>query len=67
MRAFREAELAKAWNKIVDEVGPCDTDELDRDCYTFDHLDRVPPPEFEDLDEDYPNKVETRHNIYECD
>jgi hypothetical protein len=67
LRAFREAELAKAWDKIADEVGPCDEKDLDRDCYTFDFLDRVPPSELEDLDEDYPNKIETMHNIYECD
>lgn len=67
LRAFREAELAKTWNKIVDEIGPCDVDDLGRDCYMFDFLDRVPTPEFEDPDEDYPNKAETMHNLFGCD
>jgi hypothetical protein len=67
LRIFREIEMAKAWEKIADEVGPCDLKDLDRDCDTLDYLDREQPSDFEDMDEDYPNKIETMHNIYECD
>lgn len=59
--------MAKAWEKIADEVGPCDLKDLDRDCDTLDYLDREQPSEFEGMDEDYPNRIETMHNIYECD
>ena len=66
LRAFREDEQAKHWNAVADEVGLCNLDNLRGDYYTFDFLDRVPDSEFMDPDEDYPNKVETMHNIFEC-
>jgi hypothetical protein len=67
LRAFKEDEQAKLWNKIVDEVGGCNIDDLDSECYTLDFLDPESDPESEYLDEPYPNKIETRHNIFECD
>jgi hypothetical protein len=30
-------------------------------------VDRTSDCEFDDPDEDYPNKAETMHNLYECD
>jgi hypothetical protein len=67
LRAFREAEQTKVWNRVLDEVGPCNEDCLDLDCDASEHLDRTPDFESEDVDEDYPNKAETMHNIFECD
>lgn len=67
LRAFREEELAKVWSKIQDEVGPCSEDDLERDCDGSETLDRTADCEFDDPDEDYPNKAETMHNLYECD
>jgi hypothetical protein len=67
LRTFREDEEARMWNKIMDEVGPCGITEQDRECDSLDFLDPVTDPELLDIDEDYPNKVETLHNIFECD
>ena len=67
LRIFRENEMYKVWETVADEVGPCDLKDLDRDCDTLDYLDRKQLSESEDMDEDYPNKIETMHNIYECD
>lgn len=67
LRAFREEELTKAWNGILDEVGPCGADDLERDSDPFDCLDPVPDSDLYEADEDYPNKLETMHNIFECD
>jgi hypothetical protein len=67
LRAFREEEIAKVWIRIQDEVGPCTEDDLDLDCDGSERLDRTPGFESADLDEDYPNKAETMHNIFECD
>ncbi len=51
LRAFRKDEQAKLWNKVMDEVGPCNVDNLDLDCDTYDFLYPEPDPEFEDLDD----------------
>ena len=67
LRAFWEEEMAKAWSGIQDEVGPCNESDLELDCDGSEALDRTRDCEFEDLDEDYPNKAETMHNLYECD
>lgn len=67
VRAFREDEQARIWNKVVDEVGGHNIDEPERDCYSFDFLDPELDPEFEDLDETYPNRAETLNNLFECD
>ena len=67
LRVFREIELAKAWERIADEVGPCALEDSDRECYTFDFLDQPSSLDVEDSDEDYPNKIETEHNLYDCD
>ena len=64
LRVYREDQKAIMWNKVVDEVGGFSADELDWDCYTFDFLDSEPDPDFEDPDEDYPNKLETLHNLF---
>lgn len=66
LREFREDELAKVWIRIQDEVGPCSEDDLERDCDGSEALDRTSDWEFDDPDEDYPNKAETMHNLYEC-
>ena len=55
------------WNKVVDEVGGFNINEQDWDCYTFDFLDSEQDPDFASIDERYPNKAETIHNIFECD
>jgi hypothetical protein len=67
LRAFREDQQTIIWIKVLDEVGPCDIADSDRDCYSFDFLDPATDSEFEDPDEDYPNKAETLRNIFECD
>ena len=67
VRAFREDEQARIWNKVVNEVGGHNIDEPDWGCYTLDFLDPELDLEFEDFDEPYPNKAETMHNIFECD
>lgn len=67
LRAFREEEIAKVWIRIQDEVGPCTEDDLELDCDGSERLDRSPNFESENLDEDYPNKAETMHNIFACD
>jgi hypothetical protein len=64
LRAFREDERTKVWNRVLDEVGPCNKDCLELDCDASERLDRTPNFELEDLDEDYPNKAETMHNIF---
>ncbi len=66
-RAFREEESAKVWIRIQDEIGPCNEDDLELDCDASEALDRSPACEADDIDEDYPNKAETMHNLYECD
>lgn len=67
LRAFRESQDAKMWNKAMDDVGTCDMTGGKVECYSFDFLNQVTDPEFEDPDEDYPNKAETLHNIFPCD
>lgn len=67
LRVFREEEQAKLWIRIQDEVGPCNEDGFELDYDASEYMDRTADCEFEDLDEDYPNKVETMHNIFECD
>lgn len=67
MRVYREDQQAIIWNKVMDEVGFCNLPATDEKCCSFDFSDQSAHPEFEDLDEDYPNKIETLHNIYECD
>jgi hypothetical protein len=51
----------------MDEVGSCDLTALGAECDSFDFLDPLTDPEFEDPDEDYQNKAETLHNLFECD
>ena len=67
LRMYREDQQAQIWNKVMDEVGFCDLTALDAECGSCDFLDRLIDPELEDLDEDFPNKKETFHNIFECD
>lgn len=67
LRMYKEDQQAIMWNKVADEVGFCDRAELDAECCSYDFPDSLIDPEFEDFDEDYPNKVEIHHNIYECD
>ena len=67
LRAYREDQLAIIWNKVMDEAGVCDLQALDAECCKFDFPEPSIDPEFEDCDEDYPNKIETLHNIYGCD
>jgi hypothetical protein len=55
LRAFRENEKTKVWNKSLDEVGPPNPDTPEEEWYSFDFLDPEPDPEFDDLVEDYPN------------
>ena len=67
LRAFREDELAKIWNRIMDEVGPCNEDDQEVDCEPIERRNRLPEFECGELDEDYPNRAETMRNIFECD
>ena len=67
LRAHREDQQAIAWNKVMDEVWFCDLSVLETECCTVDVPETLIEPEFEDTDEDYPNKVETLRNIFECD
>jgi len=67
LRAFREDRDAKIWNKVVDEVGPCELTALNDECESFDFLVPFTDPELEYSDEEYPNKAETWHNIFPCD
>lgn len=67
LRMYREDQQAIMWNKVADEVGFCDRAVLDAECCSYDFPDPLIDPEFEDFDEDYPNKIEILHNIHECD
>jgi hypothetical protein len=67
LRLFREDQQARIWNAVMDEVGSCDLTALGAECDSFDFLDPLTDPEFEDPDEDYQNKAETLHNLFECD
>jgi hypothetical protein len=67
LRAYREDQQAIIWNKVWDEVEFCDLPELDEEDCFFARPDPPIEPEFEDFDEDYPNKIEILHNIHECD
>jgi len=67
LRMYREDQLAIIWNKVMDEAGFCDLPPVDAERCS----DHFPEPsidaEFEDFDEDYPNKIETLHNLFPCD
>lgn len=67
LRAFRENQQARMWNKVMDEAGSYDITGPEADGRSFDFEDPVTNSEFEDFDEGYPNKLETLHNIFECD
>ncbi len=67
LRTFREEEHAGLWNRILDEIGPCSEDDPEVDCSDCCQSYRISDFEVGDLDEDYPNKAETMHNIFECD
>lgn len=63
LRAFREDQQARIWNQVMDEAGSCDISGPDADSRSFDFEDPVTQSEFEDFDENYPNKLETLHNV----
>jgi hypothetical protein len=67
LRMYREDQQAIMWNKVADEVGFCDLLVLDTKSCSFEDPDSPMDSEFEDMDEDYPNKIEILHNIHECD
>lgn len=67
LRIVKETERTEIWNKVLDEVGPCSEDDLERNFDGPDYPAPVADIEQEDGDEGYPNRAETIHNLYECD
>jgi hypothetical protein len=67
LRLYREDQQAIIWNKVMDEVGICDLAALEEECCSPDFPIPFIDQEFQYSDEDYPNKTETLHNIFECD
>ena len=67
LRLFREEQLTKVWNKVCDDIGFCSEEDSAHYWDESDTLDPESDSALSGTDENYPNKFETMHNIFECD
>jgi len=67
LRAYREDQQARIWNKVMDEVGFCDLAASEGDSESFEMFDRTTDPELGDAKYDHLSWTKILKDLFECD